>query len=523
MKLRRIRITNYKGIEALDCTIGEAGAIVKGKVQSGKTSVVDAIKAALTGEGVDPHCIRDGADKSEILLDWDNASLQQVIRRSGNHGLTTDGFGLGKPRTRVEEVFGYLLDPMELAKMKPAERRAKVLAMMPAEVSAIDLKGWTGDEWKPDPGKHGVEVIMEVRQHYYDERKRANAEAKEAARKHEEAQKRADALAKPEHVGVSLLPPGEEDAPVKAAEAELQALQRRKADAEAMEARTKGTRERIAKLRAEAADYVAQAPSVTQEEVDAADEAESAADRARAEAKRVYDLACSAWEAAAAHSRQLLQKRKDAAELLGKASQREAQAVDLEDTLSETAIAPPAAEDCAAAEQAVAAARARADLVRAARTAYDAASEAADLADLAADTKAEADRLDRIVTFLGGDAISELAARANMVHGLSFVDDDIALDGHIFGVLSDSQRISLCVELARRLNPKGKLIRVNGLEQFDDDSLADFVGMATRDGWQLIGTRVERGELQIVAIEPSRVTVVDPPDGEEAPLPKGRR
>jgi hypothetical protein len=510
MKLRRIRITNYKGIEALDCTVGEAGAIVKGKVQSGKTSVVDAIKAALTGEGVDPHCIRDGADKSEILLDWDNASLQQVIRRSGNHGLTTDGFGLGKPRTRVEEVFGYLLDPMEIAKMKPAERRAKVLAMMPAEVTGADLKRWTGDDWKPEPGKHGVDVIAEVREHYYGERKRANAEAKEASRRYDDAQARANGLARPEHVGVVVPPAGEEDAAARAAEAEMRALNRRKLDAEAMEARTKGTRERIEKLRAEHKALLAGAPEVPLPEWERGRAEVAQANADVADLDRRLGLARGVLRLAEERMGALERRQEACDEATGKAARAYDQARDLEATLAETAIAPPTAEETAAAERSLADARAHADLVRAARAAHDALSEAADIADVAADTKAEAERLDRIVTFLAGDAISELAARANMVPGLSFVDDDIALDGHIFGVLSDSQRISLCVELARRLNPKGKLIRVNGLEQFDDDSLEDFVAMATRGGWQLIGTRVERGELRIVAIEPSRVTVVEP-------------
>ena len=40
-----------------------------------------------------------------------------------------------------------------------------------------------------------------------------------------------------------------------------------------------------------------------------------------------------------------------------------------------------------------------------------------------------------------------------------------------------------------------------GAEQLDPESLEAFVKMATADGWQLIGTRVEAGEMVIELLE----------------------
>jgi hypothetical protein len=56
------------------------------------------------------------------------------------------------------------------------------------------------------------------------------------------------------------------------------------------------------------------------------------------------------------------------------------------------------------------------------------------------------------------------------------------------------------VEVARRSNPKSKILIVDGIERIADDRLEDFIREATSDGYQLIASRVDRGELVVEAI-----------------------
>jgi hypothetical protein len=56
--------------------------------------------------------------------------------------------------------------------------------------------------------------------------------------------------------------------------------------------------------------------------------------------------------------------------------------------------------------------------------------------------------------------------------------------------LSGQERLFFAVEVSRRLNAKSKLICVDGLEALDRKHREAFVEMATKDGYQLIATRV---------------------------------
>jgi hypothetical protein len=84
--------------------------------------------------------------------------------------------------------------------------------------------------------------------------------------------------------------------------------------------------------------------------------------------------------------------------------------------------------------------------------------------------------------------------------------------------LSGSEQLAFSVDLAKRLSPNGRLLCVDKLEAFDPDALAEFVALCTSGGWQLLGTRVERGELVIESIEADVVgdVVVSIPDASKS-------
>jgi hypothetical protein len=513
MKLREVEIENFKGIQSANFTVGDGGSLFVGKSKSGKTSMADAVHAALKSKGFGPECICDDADRWRVLLKFDTATVQTIVRRSGTKDVKVDGLGLGSPQAKLDAIFPDLIDPWKLAQDEPAARRRKVLAAMPATATAADMKLWTGDDWTPADGKHGLEVVKDARDHYYALRTQANKAAELAEQAHRQANAEAERLVALDTLekGAMVPLPGEEDAPVRAAEAARKQLDQRKADAEAMAIRTRGTRIRIDELRAEADDEdasghapmsAAHIEGIKATLVDAM-KLVAKLQAKLADAKRAENLAEEAL-ATAEHT-----NRKHA-ESDAKAMALRGQAADLESTLAEAAIVAPEPEEFDAADLAIAAANLNAAKIRAARKAHDAIVDAADKGDEATAAKAEAKRLDDIVKRLDNDAPAELAKRANLIPGLTFIDDDLALDGKVFKVLCGSEKTELCVDLVKRIAPEAKLLRIDRLEGMDPDMREGFIKHAKTGGWQILGTVVERGEMKIVTIDA---------DGEQADAP----
>jgi hypothetical protein len=314
---------------------------------------------------------------------------------------------------------------------------------------------------------------------------------------------------------------GEEDAPVREAEGALRALEQRGRDAEAMVKRTEGTRAKIAELLAEAATKERNArPEVSSESWERSESAWSAAGEEVIRLKELLAEAEQKHRRLAAAMDDLSMQRSDRKRVILEVEALRARASDLENTLSATTIQPPTDAEISAAIERVDASRAHAAMVMAARAAHAAMVEHAAICDELAVAEALAKQLDQIVDTLTTRAPAEMAGRSQSIVGLTFIDDDIALDGKPFSNLCGTETIELCTEVARRMNPKGKLLRVNGLEQLDPETMEAFVKVATRDGWQLIGTRVEAGDLQIVGIEPDDESLVC---GEQTKKPKRAR
>jgi hypothetical protein len=502
MKLQRVEIDMFMGITHSEFTVGDGGVMFVGKSESNKSAHALAVYAALKSRGFGPEYIHDGAQSWRVLAKFDGATVQTTVRRNGRKEVKVDGLGLGSPQEKLDAVFPDLIDALQLAADKSVERRRKVLTAMFVAATAEDQKRWTGEDLPaPDPEKHGLDVVKGLHDLYYAKRAQANKNAKDAAATLKLAQDEAEHLAKPEHKGVVVPVPGKEDDPVREAEKAREALEQRRQQAEAMAKRTEGTRARIAGL-VKQADAIRDAgPMVPPlRDVENANARLNLADVEVSELERKLEAARNEREEAKKALLRLEEQQRDANTATRDESQKRQQAAELEGTLAETAIAPPTDDELFQADAAVAQARVHCELVKAARAAHDALAKVCALTDSVAAADAEAARLDRIVKTLDNEATAELAARANLPAGVSFVDDDVALDGHVFKLLSDSKRTALCVDLVKRIAPDAKLLRLDRLECMDPDLRDDFIRRAKAGGYQIIGTVVERGEMRIVTI-----------------------
>lgn len=491
MKIRKLTIRNFCGIRELSTEIPPAGAIATGGNAKGKTSWLRAIQAALLAEGLGPDAIRVGADRAEILLDVDELHVRRAITAKGNTLQVKSEAGdvvWTKPQARLKEIVGANLDPLSFFLGGPYERRKQILAAMPCYVTAEDLLRWTGDEWLPEEGRHGLEVIADVRQHYYDDRTEANRrvrEANETAAASAQAAAAQKALVHPDAVIPET--PAERDGDELASLDRKLAQLRSQAEAAAKyQERTSGTRGTISTLEAEAMlleDGAGEPPSD---------------DEIRIATTKIGELREQLEQARAAL--QLLEdRRKRHARSCADAQAKRQVIVGLRRSLDETAIEAPAEGVIEAADKEVATAIMLLGRTQQARKAAAAAAKAETDRQAAEILAASAKRLDELVDKLTREAPAELVSGPNVIPGLE-ISDTIKLDGVALDRLSGAEALAFSVKLAKRAS-QAKILVVDGLERLDPAHMRQFVEMACKDDWQLLATRVSDGELQIEAIE----------------------
>lgn len=503
IRIRSIEIRNYKGIAERDVDVGPAGAIIIGKNGSGKTSVLDAVRAALAGRNVGPDAVKLGADRAEILIDMGDAIVKRSITGRGTTvtAESPDGASAIKaPATFLAKLLGAgQLDPIELVTEKDAaKRRSAVLAALPLEPLTTErLRDLVpGLEFtSADLVGHPLEAVARIGARYEERRKAANAEGKTAAAKITALQAQLDAMP-------AGAPAPNAAAMLEAANQARLALDMRSREAEAAEKRSSATRAKIARLRATADAKRAGAPADIDDEalealavasVAAADEVlrlESELAKARA----ALDVAHAAHRKA--------QDQADArAAALAAAADLDVQAAQLEQALEQTSVERPSAEQVESADAAIASFKLARDAHEAhARRQFAAATLASDKAALE-QVRAQAKELDRIVKALRADVPAALIAESTTIAGLGVSGNDITLDGVSLDQVNDAARLRLAVEIAKRATPKAKVLITDRLELLDPEAMDEFVSLATSDGWQLIGARVDRGALRIEALE----------------------
>jgi len=510
VKINRLRIKSYRGIEDLDTTLAPAGAVVSGDNAKGKTSVLRAIRAALEAKDIAPDAIRLGADRAEILLDLDDLTVRRLITPSKSDLTVKQGRArFDAPVAMLRELLGGALDPMDLLTLKAKERRDKILAAMPVEVTIDQLRRWVPKLPESfDCSGHGLAVIERLHDTAYEKRSVANVAAKAARAE-------ADRLAK--------------DAPEQAMEApdvepfqnEYDALRTRVDTMNAQSTaatqahdRTAGTRECIEELRWKAAKKREEFPPINAKIYDdlfrAITEGEAHIATLRETLKKAEDTL--ALQKSNLHMLDVRSKANRDANT--QADSMDQQAKDLEQTLADASLPAPSTEEIGeatrmrdAAQEALAEAQSR---VTRAATDKAAIAKAKAAEDDAKAKEAEAARLDGVVKALANDAPTELLAACNGIPGLTVRGDDVLLDGKSLNALSGAEQVRLCVAIARRANAKSKILLVDGLERIGPAHREVFLREATAEGWQILATLVSEGDLVIEAIQADETAEVMP-------------
>lgn len=147
MKLTKIKIKNLFGIKEYEAD-GQSVEL-SGRNGAGKTSVIDAIRLALTNRSDREYIVRDGETEGEILIETDNGlRIDRKIRtnQADYKSVKKDGHEVGSPETFLKDIFTPLqLSPVEFMAMDRKKQNAIILDMIDYPWDMNKIREWFGE------------------------------------------------------------------------------------------------------------------------------------------------------------------------------------------------------------------------------------------------------------------------------------------------------------------------------------------------------------------------------------------
>ena len=147
MKIKKIKIKNLFGIKEYE-TDGKDIELL-GKNGVGKTSIIDAIRYALTNKSDREYIVRNGENEGEILIETDNnikISRKKRTEQVDYKSIKKDGREVGSPESFLRDIFTPLqLSPVEFMEMDRKKQNAIILDMIQYDWDMNKIKEWFGE------------------------------------------------------------------------------------------------------------------------------------------------------------------------------------------------------------------------------------------------------------------------------------------------------------------------------------------------------------------------------------------
>ena len=134
-KIIKLEASNFKRLRAVEINPDGNLVVIAGRNGQGKTSVLDAITAALGGVSAKslPRPIRDGEDKASIVLETEDLIVTRTFSGTTNK-LTVkgkDGATFSKGQAKLDELLGRLsLDPLAFTQLSDKEQLATLIDLV---------------------------------------------------------------------------------------------------------------------------------------------------------------------------------------------------------------------------------------------------------------------------------------------------------------------------------------------------------------------------------------------------------
>lgn len=147
MRISKIKIKNLFGIKEYE--MDGTSVELSGANGVGKTSIIDAIRLALTNKSNRDYTVRKGETEGEIIVETDNGiRIDRKIRtnQADYKSIKKDGREVGSPETFLKDIFSPLqLSPVEFLDMDKKKQNAVILDMIEYPWDMGTIKEWFGE------------------------------------------------------------------------------------------------------------------------------------------------------------------------------------------------------------------------------------------------------------------------------------------------------------------------------------------------------------------------------------------
>lgn len=180
MKTTKIKIKNLFGIS--ETSLDGQSAELTGKNGTGKTSVIDAIKYALTNDSERDYIIKKGETEGEIIIETDTGLYINRKKRTGKadyKSIKDGGREVSSPEAMLKNLFTPLqLDPVKFIQLSKKEQNRLILDLVEFDWDLNWIKKEFG-EIPPDVNyeQNILEVLNDIQSengYYYQSRQDIN-------------------------------------------------------------------------------------------------------------------------------------------------------------------------------------------------------------------------------------------------------------------------------------------------------------------------------------------------------------
>ncbi len=148
MKTSIIKIHSAYGVT--ETKLSGASVELTGKKGSGKSSVLDAIRYALTNRSDRDYVVKQGADEAEIIIETDTGlhidRKQKAGMKTSSLGLKENGMNVQRPQSFLNDIITPLqLNPVEFIQKPIAEQNRIILNMIDYKWDLNTIQEWFGE------------------------------------------------------------------------------------------------------------------------------------------------------------------------------------------------------------------------------------------------------------------------------------------------------------------------------------------------------------------------------------------
>ena len=147
LKITKLKIRNLFGIKEYEA--GGESVEISGTNGVGKSSVIDAIKYALTNKSDRKYIVRNGETEGEVLIETDSGlriNRKARTNQADYKSVKNNGVEVGSPETFLKDIFTELqLNPVEFMSMTEKQQNAIILDMIEYDWDMNKIREWFGE------------------------------------------------------------------------------------------------------------------------------------------------------------------------------------------------------------------------------------------------------------------------------------------------------------------------------------------------------------------------------------------